>query len=125
MTPQWTGVSILLGAVAVESFAQVSLKIGAAGGPKTLAGPLSRWSRKGAFRSAAFWTALGVVLYVLQILLWTLVLYRLDVSVAFPMDSLCFVGVAFLSQAFLGEAVDRVRWFGVLCILAGTALMTL
>ena len=37
-------------------------------------------------------------------------LYNLhDVSVAFPLGSLCFVGVALLSRIFLGEAVGRVR----------------
>ena len=66
-----------------------------------------------------------MVCYGVEIALWTVVLHRLDVSVAFPMGSLSFVGVALLSRALLGEAVDRMRWIGVLCILAGTALMTL
>jgi len=125
MTPQAIGVVLLLCAVSVESFAQLSLKIGAAGGPNALNGFLGRRVQHGLLRSAAFWTVIGVVLYAVQILLWTLVLHRLDVSVAFPMGSLCFVGVALLSRAFLGENVDRIRWLGVLCILAGTALMTL
>jgi drug/metabolite transporter (DMT)-like permease len=121
MTPQAIGVALLLCAVSVESVAQLCLKIGAAGGPNAVGRP----SQNALLSSAAFWTASGVILFAFQILLWTLVLHRLDVSVAFPMGSLCFVGVALLSRAFLGENVDRIRWLGVLCILAGTALMTL
>ena len=122
---QWTGVVLLLCAVSVESFAQLFLKIGAAGGGKTATGFVGRRAvTSGLLRSAAFWTACGVALYGFQIVLWTFVLQRLDVSVAFPMGSLCFVGVAVLSRVFLGEIVDRTRWLGVFCILAGTALMT-
>ena len=125
MTPQWAGIVLLLCAVSVESLAQLSLKLGAAGGPDRLGGALGRRIGNGFPRSAVFWTGLGVVCYGVEIALWTVVLHRLDVSVAFPMGSLSFVGVALLSRALLGEAVDRMRWIGVLCILAGTALMTL
>ena len=126
MDAKLLGVMTLLLAMTVESVAQVSLKIGASGGPAILVVPFRLWVGK--FRllsSAAGWTALGVLLYVLEILLYTLVLHWLDVSVAFPMGSLCFVGVTLLSKILLGEAVDRVRWLGVLCIIAGTAIMAL
>jgi drug/metabolite transporter (DMT)-like permease len=66
-----------------------------------------------------------VFFYGFEIFLYTLALHRLDVSVAFPMGSLCFVGVALLSKIFLGESVGTLRWLGVLGILCGTALMTL
>ncbi len=111
--------------MAIESFAQMCLKIGAAGGPSILGPPYKEIAlNNGLLSRPLLWKASGVALYILEIFLWTSVLHLLDVSVAFPMGSLCFVGVAFLSSIFLGEAVGKVRWSGVVCIILGTALMT-
>jgi len=111
--------------MAVESLAQVCLKVGAAGGPAILVAPYGRlFTNFALFNRADIWKILGVVFYGLEIFLWTSVLHLLDVSVAFPMGSLCFVGVALLSKIFLGEVVGPVRAAGVVCIIAGTVLMT-
>jgi undecaprenyl phosphate-alpha-L-ara4N flippase subunit ArnE len=99
------GLALLLAAVAVESLGQMALKVGSAGRPR--------------------WAVLGVLLYVGEIALYTLALHRLPVSVAFPVGSLCFVGVAVLSRLFLGEAVGGIRWLGVGFIVAGAVLVTL
>jgi len=126
MTPKWIGIVILLVAAFVESFAQTFLKVGAAGGPRILSSPYKEFvSRYRLSTSKNAWIAAGVLFYGVQILLWTLVLHLLDVSIAFPMDSLCFVGVALLSMTFLGEEVGTVRWLGVFCILSGTILLAL
>ncbi len=119
-----TGILLVLIAMAVESLAQVCLKVGASGGPAVLIEPY-RALAEGTMvlRRSDVWKVLGVLFYGLEIFLWTSVLHLLDVSVAFPMGSLCFVGVALLSSIFLGEAVGKVRWLGVLSILAGTALL--
>lgn len=120
------GVTILVVAMLVESLAQICLKIGASGGPQILLEPYSGWAEKISFlRADSTWKILGVVFYGLEIFLWTSVLHLLDVSVAFPMGSLCFVGVALLSRIFLGEAVGMVRACGVVCIIGGTVLMTM
>ncbi len=103
MTARELGILLVVAAAAIESFAQLSLKLGAAGRPP--------------------WIALGVLLYVLEIAAYTLGLSRLDLSIAFPLGSLCFVGVALLSRLILGEAVGWVRGLGVLCILAGAVLL--
>jgi drug/metabolite transporter (DMT)-like permease len=63
--------------------------------------------------------------YLVEIALYTAALHFLDLSVAFPLGSLCFVGVAILSKLFLGETVGRIRWLGVGCILAGTVFVAL
>ena len=126
MTPKAIGIITLIVAMVVESFAQVSLKIGASGGPQILSSPYRQMaSRYRVSASPSAWKALGILLYGLEIFLWTLVLHRLDLSIAFPMGSLCFVGVALLSMLFLGELVDRVRWLGVFCILSGAVLIAL
>jgi undecaprenyl phosphate-alpha-L-ara4N flippase subunit ArnE len=122
MTPELTGISILVAAATVESFAQVFLKLGATGGAKVpwLSG------RRFPFSIPAYgWVLLGMAAYLAEIALYSVVLHFLDVSVAFPLGSLCFVGVALLSKMFLGETVGRIRWLGVGCILAGTAFVAL
>jgi len=112
--------------MAVESLAQVCLKVGAAGGPDIFIAPYSQFLKKVAIlQQANVWKILGVFLYGLEIFLWTSVLHLLDVSEVFPMGSLCFVGVALLSKIFLGEVVGPIRAGGVVCIIAGTVLMTL
>jgi multidrug transporter EmrE-like cation transporter len=126
MTNQLTGLIMLLAAVTLESLAQVSLKIGAGGGPRALGQPFRlHASRSRVGSSPAAWVGLGVVFYALEIFFYTRALNCLDVSVAFPLGSLCFVGVAVLSKIFLGETVSGIRWFGVSCILAGTACLAL
>ena len=126
MSAQVTGTLILLGAMAVESVAQLGLKLGAGGGPALLRPACRRWVEQ--FRPAThprFWIGFGVAAYVLEILLYTCALRFLDVSVAFPLGSLCFVGVALLSKFLLGEAVSPARWLGVGCILAGSCIVAL
>ena len=120
------GVLTLILAMSVESFAQMFLKVGAAGGPRVLVSPFRELVQRNRFWTAALsWTAVGILFYVLETALYTLVLHWLDVSVAFPLGSLCFVGVALLSKMFLGESVGRVRWLGVSCILVGTVFIAL
>jgi undecaprenyl phosphate-alpha-L-ara4N flippase subunit ArnE len=124
MTTQLTGLIMLLVAVTVESFAQLALKVGAAGGPQILS---SRWrdfaSRYRFSSSTKAWILAGVLCYGLEVCFYTLALNCLEVTVAFPLGSLCFVGVAILSKLFLGEAVGKIRWLGVGCILAGTVFL--
>ncbi|MFI5336910.1 MAG: hypothetical protein ACHQ5A_09005, partial [Opitutales bacterium] len=93
MTGKLTGLLILIAAMAVESLAQLFLKIGAAGGPAILLPACRRITdRLLPGSSAKPWIALGVLAYGCEILLYTLALRFLDISVAFPLGSLCFVG---------------------------------
>ncbi len=126
MTGELTGILILLAAMMVESLAQLFLKIGATGGSMILR-PACRQITERLLPASATkpWVILGIFSYGLEILLYTFVLHFLDVSVAFPLGSLCFVGVALLSKVFLGETVSRVRWLGVGLILAGTVFVTM
>jgi undecaprenyl phosphate-alpha-L-ara4N flippase subunit ArnE len=126
MSPELTGIIALVAAVTVESFAQMFLKIGAAGGPGILLAPYRRGIGRLPLSSiAASWVVLGLLAYGLEILLYTFALHLLDVSVAFPLGSLCFVGVALLSKMVLGETVGLIRWLGVGCILAGTVFVAM
>ena len=120
MTPGAIGLVLLVAAMAVESAAQVCLKVAAADG--TMAPKFGEMVLRLPTRG---WIALGVAAYGVEILLYTATLHFLDVSVAFPLGSLCFVGVALLSKWLLGETVSRVRCLGIGFILAGTVLVAL
>ena len=56
-------------------------------------------------------------------LLWLTVLYRMDVSRAFPFLSLGTVAVVAASRLWLGEHVSGRRWAGVALIAVGIALV--
>ncbi len=118
------GVAIVLAAVAVESLAQLCLKLGADRG-RSAPGSGARGAVAIPALGSRTWLALGVGAYGVEILLYTVALAFLDLSVAFPLGSLCFVGVALLSRVVLGEAVGRVRWVGVGCIVAGAVCVAL
>jgi drug/metabolite transporter (DMT)-like permease len=55
--------------------------------------------------------------------LWLLVLYRMDVSRAFPFLSLGSILVVLFSRLYLKEQVPAFRWAGVVLIAVGIALV--
>lgn len=55
--------------------------------------------------------------------LWLLVLYRMDVSRAFPFLSLGSILVVAFSRLYLNESVPAYRWFGVALISVGIAMV--
>lgn len=65
----------------------------------------------------------AVVAIVAGTALWLLVLYRMDVSRAFPFLSLGSVVVVAVSRFYLKERVSAYRWVGVILITAGIALV--
>jgi undecaprenyl phosphate-alpha-L-ara4N flippase subunit ArnE len=54
---------------------------------------------------------------------WLAVLYRMDVSRAFPFLSLNFVAVVLLSRFYLREHVPPARWAGVVLIVIGVSMV--
>ena len=55
--------------------------------------------------------------------LWLVVLYRMEVSQAFPFLSLGFVLVMLVSRRYLKETVTATRWLGVGLIVGGIFLV--
>ena len=75
-------------------------------------------------RALASWELFGaVVTIVAGTLLWLEVLYRMDVSRAFPVLSFGTVAVVAASRLWLGEHVSLRRWGGVVLITVGIALV--
>jgi multidrug transporter EmrE-like cation transporter len=56
-------------------------------------------------------------------LVWLVVLSRVPLSWAYPMLSLGYILVLFLSKVVLGEHVSPTRWFGTLIVIAGVWLV--
>ena len=111
MSTKILGIVLLLLAVNIEAMAQLSLKQAATGGTTRI--------------SHHAWLTLGISCFVIEAIVWTLVLSMLDVSVAYPMGSLSFVAIAILSVLFLKEKITPERWLGVVCIIGGTVLVGL
>ncbi|MGO4004152.1 MULTISPECIES: 4-amino-4-deoxy-L-arabinose-phosphoundecaprenol flippase subunit ArnE [Pseudomonas] len=72
-------------------------------------------------RSPWLWLALASL--GLGLLVWLLVLQRLDVGVAYPMLSLNFVLITLIARFVFHESVDRRHWIGVAVVIAGVALL--
>jgi len=65
---------------------------------------------------------LGIFLYGVSMVVWLLVLSRVDLSLAYPMLALGYVGVLLVSLMFLGEKVTALRWLGTALIVCGVVL---
>ena len=69
------------------------------------------------------WLWLALLCLGLGLLVWLLVLQRLDVSVAYPMLSLNFVLITLVARYGFKEPIDGRHWFGVALIIAGVVLL--
>jgi len=56
---------------------------------------------------------------------WLAVLYRMEVSQAYPYLGLGYVLVLLASRFWLGEHISRGRWFGVVLIVVGIGVLSL
>ena len=65
----------------------------------------------------------GLALYVISSVFWILALSNKDLSYAYPMLSIGYLAVVFISWSFLGEELSAVRLFGVTFIAFGIFLV--
>lgn len=66
----------------------------------------------------------GLFLYALSFVLWLVVLSRLEVSLAYPLLSIGYIIVPFVSCLFLGETLPLSRLIGICIIIAGVFLVS-
>jgi drug/metabolite transporter (DMT)-like permease len=78
---------------------------------------------KTVFASPFLWAGLLVVVTVF--ILWSMVLSKIDLSVAVPIASFSYILVPLVSIVFLHEQVTALRWVGVFFVLAGVVLVSL
>lgn len=68
--------------------------------------------------------AAGFFCYVVSVIVWLMVLSRVDVSYAYPLLSVGYIVVALAGRIFFEEALGPVRWTGILVIYVGVYLVT-
>jgi multidrug transporter EmrE-like cation transporter len=112
------GISFALVAVLLESMGHLLLKQAAV---RHFSGANFLRMLRGAHNDK--WFIIGITCFVLELVCWTLALKRLDVSLAYQLGCLSFVGVALLSRLFLGEQIRITRWVGITCVLLGSVLV--
>ncbi|PVZ40976.1 4-amino-4-deoxy-L-arabinose-phosphoundecaprenol flippase subunit ArnE [Pseudomonas sp. CC120222-01a] len=106
---------LLLTACLLTCLGQVAQKF-AVEGWRGQSGP---WTDK--LRSPWLWLALLALGS--GLLVWLLVLQRMEVGIAYPMLSLNFVIITLIARFGFHEPVDRRHWLGVALVIAGVALL--
>ena len=69
------------------------------------------------------WLWLALLCLGLGLLVWLLVLQRLEVGIAYPMLSLNFVLITLVARYLFKETIDRRHWMGVGLVIAGVILL--
>lgn len=69
------------------------------------------------------WLWLALLCLGLGLLVWLLVLQRLEVSIAYPMLSLNFILITLTGRYLFNEKVDTRHWLGIALILIGVLLL--
>jgi drug/metabolite transporter (DMT)-like permease len=109
---------LLSSAIVLLAAAQVLQKRGAV---RHLAGAADRGGWRGALVSPEILGAIACL--ALGTALWLAVLYRMDVSKAFPILSAGTILVLVASRVLLGERVSPARWCGAILVAIGVALV--
>ena len=102
----------------IDSVAQFAMKKGliSTGIDSVALGNIMEFVSKGA-SSVLIW--FGLSLYAVNFLIWIIILYKVDLSIAMPVGSTCYVFVPIIAIVFLHEHMSIVRWLGILCIILG------
>ena len=66
----------------------------------------------------------GLVCYVVSVVVWMLVLSRVEVSYAYPLLSIGYIVTAFAGWHFFNESIGVIRWTGIVVICLGVWLIT-
>jgi drug/metabolite transporter (DMT)-like permease len=100
------GVLLVVICALLEGVAQVLLK-------KSVLGAVRRY----------LWISIGVVILLIQKVIYSEALLFLDVGAAYAISSLNLISITFLSHCLLREKVTRMRWIGVCLIFIGVGLV--
>jgi drug/metabolite transporter (DMT)-like permease len=71
------------------------------------------------------WVVAGLLIYVVEFIVWFAALSLTPLSVAFPFMALSYCGVVIASRWILKERVSLRRWLGTIAVAAGVALVCL
>lgn len=114
---------LILAGVLLNAFAQLALKQGM----RTIghfAFQLENAPRIVLAVSSSPFILSGLVCYVISVLIWLLVLSRVEVSYAYPLLSFGYIVTALAGQFFFNETIGLTRWSGIVVICLGVWLIT-
>lgn len=114
-------ITMILGSVLLNCAAQLFIRKGMLAVGETGIGNIL--SNLGAML-ANLWLWAAMVCYAISILLWMLVLSRVEVSYAYPFLSIGYVVAAIVGWQFFGESLSPVRIAGILVICLGVVLIS-
>jgi multidrug transporter EmrE-like cation transporter len=66
----------------------------------------------------------GLLCYAVSVVIWLMVLSRVEVSYAYPLLSIGYIVTAFAGWHFFNESITITRWAGILVICFGVWLIT-
>ena len=78
---------------------------------------------KATFTSPFLWIGLFAVVAVF--IIWSMVLTKIDLSVAVPIASFSYILVPLVSIIFLHEQINILRWLGVFFVILGVIFVSL
>lgn len=114
----WKVIALLIINDMADSFAQLFMKKGlpgAAAGSVNLNNVMELVSRSAA--SPYLW--IGIAIYLSGFFMWIVVLSRMELSIAMPIGSVCYLLTPLLALIFLHEKISTVRWLGIALIAVG------
>lgn len=65
----------------------------------------------------------GVLIYGIGTIFYIIALRGGNLSILYPLVSTTYVWIAIFSQKFLGEKMNKYKWFGITLILFGVSLI--
>ena len=72
------------------------------------------------FRNLSSWLIWsGIFIYIASFVLWLVIIYRIDISIAMPLGSAAYVFIPIMAIIFLHENVGPLRWLGIVMVVLG------
>lgn len=109
---------LLMIAISLGAFGQIALKKGMQNPRLGEPGPAM-------ILQAVFtpYVLLGLSLYAVSSCFWLVVLSKWNLSYAYPMIAISYVGVVFLSRLFFHDQVLPLQWVGIVLMVTGLVLV--
>jgi undecaprenyl phosphate-alpha-L-ara4N flippase subunit ArnE len=113
-------ITLMAVSIACDVLGQIAFKIGADKLPAAGDVGLASFCRR---MLGEPWLVVGIVVYILEFIVWIRVLALVPLTIAFPIASLNILGIALASHYLLGEVITRRQWAGAILITAGVAIV--
>ncbi len=115
---------LILAGVLLNAAAQLALKQGMRAIGRFSFSSLTALGGAGLAAAENPFVLAGLLCYVVSVVIWLLVLSRVEVSFAYPLLSIGYIVAALGGRYFFGEAMSLTRWSGIAVICFGVWLIT-